>query len=87
MLVKPADVLDFLSMGKSLKSYEAKGPRRSVKSLMSFGVANGMLSVNPRTYYLQLAALVGWTSLHRLFRLRQRTLILASDCDPLVPLL
>ncbi|WP_438300149.1 alpha/beta fold hydrolase [Pseudomonas sp. NMS19W] len=86
MLVKPADVLDFLSIGKSLKSYKTKGPRRSVKALMSFGVANGMLSVNPRTYYLQLAALVGWTSLHRLSRLRQRTLILAGDCDPLVRL-
>jgi pimeloyl-ACP methyl ester carboxylesterase len=43
-----------------------------------------MLTVNPRTYYHQLAALVGWTSLLRLFRLRQRTLILAGDRDPLV---
>lgn len=43
-----------------------------------------MLTVNPRTYYHQLAALVGWTSLLRLFRLRQRTLILTGDRDTLV---
>lgn len=86
MLVKPTDVLDFLSIGKSPKPLEPKGQRRSVKALMSFGVANGMLSVNPRTYYLQLAALIGWTSLLRLFRLRQRTLVLAGDRDPLVRL-
>jgi pimeloyl-ACP methyl ester carboxylesterase len=86
MLVKPADVLDFLSIGKSLKPHEPKGPRHSLKALMSLWVANGMLSVNPRTYYLQVAALVGWTSLLRLYRLRQRTLILAGDRDPLVRL-
>ncbi|MCF5705577.1 hypothetical protein GIV24_29080 [Pseudomonas syringae] len=45
-----------------------------------------MLTANPRTYYHQLAALVGWTSLLRLFRLRQRTLILAGERDTLVRL-
>jgi hypothetical protein len=43
-----------------------------------------MLTVNPRTYYHQLTALVGWTSLLRLFRLRQRTLILTGERDTLV---
>ena len=44
----------------------------------------GMLSVNPQTYYFQLAALIGWTSLLRLSRMLQRTLILAGDRDPLI---
>jgi pimeloyl-ACP methyl ester carboxylesterase len=44
----------------------------------------GMLSVNPRTYYFQLAALIGWTSLLRLSRLPQRTLVLTGDRDPLI---
>ncbi|EJN25871.1 hypothetical protein PMI36_01489 [Pseudomonas sp. GM79] len=43
-----------------------------------------MLTVNPRTYYHQLTALVGWTSLLRLFRLRKRTLILTGERDTLV---
>ncbi len=36
-------------------------------------------------YYWQLMAGVGWTSIHWLHRLRQPTLILAGDDDPLVP--
>ena len=86
MLVKPADILDFFSMAKSAKPHKQKDRRNSTKALMHFGVANGMLSVNPQTYYRQFTALVGWTSLLRLFRLRQRTLILAGDRDPLVRL-
>ncbi|MDI1332513.1 hypothetical protein [Pseudomonas sp.] len=45
---------------------------------------NGLLTVNPRTYYHQLSALIGWTSLLRLFRLRQCTLILTGERDTLV---
>ncbi|MBB6157853.1 MULTISPECIES: alpha/beta fold hydrolase [Pseudomonas] len=86
MLVKPADILDFFSMAKGAKLKKQKGPRSSIQALMHFGVVNGMLSVNPQTYYRQFTALVGWTSLLRLFRLRQRTLILAGDRDPLVRL-
>lgn len=37
-------------------------------------------------YYLQIAAGAGWTSIHWLSRLRQPTLIMAGDDDPLVPL-
>jgi poly(3-hydroxyoctanoate) depolymerase len=40
-----------------------------------------------RGYYLQLAAAVGWTSVHWLHRLRQPTLVMAGSDDPLVPLL
>jgi poly(3-hydroxyalkanoate) depolymerase len=38
-----------------------------------------------RGYYYQLLAGVGWTSLPWLWSLRQRTLIVAGDVDPLVP--
>jgi poly(3-hydroxyalkanoate) depolymerase len=38
-------------------------------------------------YYLQLAAAVGWTSVHWLHRIEQPTLVMAGNDDPLVPLL
>lgn len=37
-------------------------------------------------YYLQLAAGLGWTSIHWLHRLRQPTLVMAGNDDPLIPL-
>jgi pimeloyl-ACP methyl ester carboxylesterase len=37
-------------------------------------------------YYLQLAAAVGWTSIHWLHRIGQPTLLMAGADDPLVPL-
>ena len=39
-----------------------------------------------RGYYYQLISGIGWTSLPRLRRLRQPTLILAGDDDPVIPL-
>lgn len=84
LLVKPADILEFFDKNKSAKPHKQGGSRHSIQSLLRFGVVKGMLSGNPRTYYFQLAALVGWTSLLRLFRLRQRTLILTGNRDPLV---
>ncbi len=39
-----------------------------------------------RGYYYQLASAIGWTSLPRLPRLQQPTLILAGDDDPIIPL-
>jgi poly(3-hydroxyalkanoate) depolymerase len=39
-----------------------------------------------RGYYYQLISGVGWTSLPRLPKLRQPTLILAGDDDPIIPL-
>ncbi|MHC8353673.1 alpha/beta fold hydrolase [Pseudomonas sp. LB3P81] len=86
MLVKPADILDFFGRSKSAKLPKQEGSRNSIQTLLRFGVVNGMLTVNPRTYYHQLTALVGWTSLLRLFRLRQRTLILTGERDTLVRL-
>ncbi len=45
--------------------------------------------INPtskRGYYYQLAALAGWTSLHWLRNVKQPTLVLAGNDDPLIPL-
>ena len=39
-----------------------------------------------RGYLWQLAAGFGWTSLHRLHRVRSPTLVLAADDDPIAPL-
>jgi len=86
MLVKPTDILDFFGKRKSVRSRRQESTDHSIQTLLRFGVANGMLTVNPRTYYHQLTALVGWTSLLRLFRLRQRTLILNGERDTLVRL-
>lgn len=86
MLVKPADILDFFASSKSPKQRKKEGSRNSIQTLLRFGVVNGMLTANPRTYYHQLTALVGWTSLLRLFRLRHRTLILTGERDTLVRL-
>ncbi len=49
------------------------------------GFAADAQSDNRRGYYYQLLAGVGWTSLPWLWSLRQRTLIVAGDADPLVP--
>ncbi len=40
-----------------------------------------------RGYYYQLISGIGWTSLPRLPKLRQPTLILAGDDDPIIPLI
>ncbi len=45
-----------------------------------------MKSSNQYGYFLQLMAMAGWTSLPWLWTIRQPTLILAGDDDPLVPL-
>lgn len=84
VLMKPADILDFFGKSKGTMPSKQAGIRNSIPALLRFGAMKGMLSLNPRTYYYQLAALVGWTSLLRLFRLRQHTLILTGDRDPLI---
>lgn len=38
-------------------------------------------------YYLQLGAMVGWTSIHWLHRLKMPTLIMAGADDPLIPMI
>jgi poly(3-hydroxyoctanoate) depolymerase len=86
MLVKPADILAFFGKRRNTRRRKQDGAGNTVQALLRFGVVNGMLTVNPRAYYHQLAALAGWTSLLRLFRLRHRTLILTGERDTLVRL-
>jgi pimeloyl-ACP methyl ester carboxylesterase len=84
LLMKPADILDFFRGRGGGKRPKGGASGNSIHALLRFGVARGMLSVNPRTYYHQLTAMAGWTSLLRLSRLRARTLILIGDRDTLV---
>ena len=42
---------------------------------------------HPRGYRYQMLAMMGWTSLPWLWRIRHRTLVLAGNDDPLVPLI
>ncbi|WP_130901431.1 alpha/beta hydrolase [Pseudomonas sp. Sample_23] len=84
LLVKPADILEFLRGSAGAKQPERDGSADSTQALLRFGVVKRMLTVRLRTYHHQLAALVGWTSLLRLFRLRSHTLILIGDRDTLV---
>lgn len=48
--------------------------------------AYGVAAVSPRGYLYQLMAGAGWTSLPWLPLIRQPTLILAGDDDPIIPL-
>jgi poly(3-hydroxyalkanoate) depolymerase len=48
--------------------------------------AHGVAAVSPRGYLYQLMAGAGWTSLPWLPLIRQPTLILAGDDDPIIPL-
>jgi len=47
--------------------------------------AEAMKGATRYGYFLQLAAMTGWTSVHWLHTLRQPTLVLAGADDPLVP--
>ncbi|AMT91351.1 alpha/beta hydrolase [Pseudomonas koreensis] len=84
LLVKPADILEFFRGSAGTKQPERDASVNSTQALLRFGVVKRMLTVRLRTYHHQLAALVGWTSLLRLSRLRIRTLILIGDRDTLV---
>jgi len=48
-------------------------------------LAHAMHSTEPLSYFYQVMAGMGWTSLAWLRLLRQPTLILAGDDDPIVP--
>jgi pimeloyl-ACP methyl ester carboxylesterase len=50
------------------------------------GTMPGFTPPNPLGFYWQVLAVSTWTSLHRLGSLRQPTLVLAGEDDPLVPL-
>ncbi|MGC1329735.1 alpha/beta fold hydrolase [Pseudomonas sp.] len=86
MLVKPADILAFFRGNKNAKPPSPEASPHSIQAVMHYGVVHGMLTANPLAYLHQLAALAGWTSLLRLSRLRQPTLILTGERDTLVRL-
>ena len=48
--------------------------------------ASKVRSAGKLGYYWQLFAGLGWTSIHWLHKIRQPTLVLAGDDDPLIPL-
>ena len=48
--------------------------------------ASKMMSPSIKGYYFQMFSLLGWSSLPWLHKLRQPTLVLAGDDDPIVPL-
>jgi poly(3-hydroxyalkanoate) depolymerase len=61
--------------------------RRDPDALLSGSPARFVEPPSVRGYLGQLYAIAGWTSLPWLHRLRQPTLVLAGDDDPIVPLL
>jgi poly(3-hydroxyalkanoate) depolymerase len=60
--------------------------RHDPDSLMHGSLARFTHRPSPRGYAAQLYSIAGWTSLPWLHRLRQPTLVLAGDDDPIVPL-
>ncbi|HEY2948614.1 MAG TPA: poly(3-hydroxyalkanoate) depolymerase [Micromonosporaceae bacterium] len=61
--------------------------RRDPDALLHGSPARFVERPSVRGYFGQLYAITGWTSLPWLHRLRQPTLVLAGDDDPIVPLL
>ena len=87
-----------LSKMASPRRYTDPGYMRSIASDIYGGAfradaglihayASAMKGANQYGYFLQLLAMAGWTSLPWLWTLRQPTLILAGDDDPLVPVI
>jgi poly(3-hydroxyalkanoate) depolymerase len=85
-----------LSKMSSIKRYTDKGYMRSIAAeiyggafrkddtLINSHVA-GMRPSSNAGYMLQLLAMTGWTSVPWLWRLKQPTLILSGNDDPLIP--
>ncbi len=61
------------------------GPARdNAKKLMETGIFQHLAKKNSTSYYYQMAAAVGWSSLRYLWSIKQPTLVLTGDDDPLV---
>lgn len=90
LLMSPGELLNFFTTSK--KGPDSQGlpqsghRRNSVRGLLKVGSVRLMLSLNTRSYYHQLMAVLGWTSLARLWRLRTPTLIIAGEHDPVTQL-
>lgn len=86
LLMQPRGVLAFLGPRRrtsdSLGAAQVGSGRNSLSALLKAGSVRRMVSLNTGSYYHQLMAVLGWTSLTRLWRLRMPTLILAGEEDP-----
>jgi len=91
----PGNLSVLLKMA-SPRRYSDRGYMRSIAPHIYGGVfrkdptlihrhAEAMKGATRYGYFLQLAAMTGWTSIHWLHTLNQPTLILAGTDDPLVP--
>jgi len=81
LFMKPRDILAFIQKGAGRAE---PSESHSMRALLYSGARQGMLSMSPRSYSYQALALLGWSSLPRLFRLKPRVLIIAGGKDPLV---
>jgi pimeloyl-ACP methyl ester carboxylesterase len=90
LLMSPGELLSFFTTSK--KAPDSQGlpqighRRNSMRSLLKVGGVHRMVSLNSRSYYHQMMAILGWTSLTRLRRLRSPTLIIAGEHDPVTRL-
>jgi len=85
-----------LSKMTNIKRYTDKGYMRSIAAEIYGGDfrndatlinvhADGMRPASNAGYVLQLLAMVGWTSAHWLWSIKQPTLIMSGTDDPLIP--
>ena len=85
-----------LSKMTNIKRYTDKGYMRSIAAEIYGGDfrsddtlinvhAEGMRPASNAGYVMQLLAMVGWTSAHWLWSIRQPTLIMSGTDDPLIP--
>jgi poly(3-hydroxyalkanoate) depolymerase len=71
--------------GAKIAPYIYGGVFRSDKALAA-AYAEKMQSSGGRGYYYQMMAVYMWTSIHWVHKIRQPTLVLAGNDDPLIPL-
>lgn len=85
-----------LSKMTNIKRYTDKGYMRSIAAEIYGGDfrkddtlinkhASGMRPASNAGYVLQLLAMVGWTSAHWLWTIKQPTLVMSGTDDPLIP--
>ncbi|MDJ0614725.1 MAG: poly(3-hydroxyalkanoate) depolymerase [Rhizobiaceae bacterium] len=85
-----------LSKMTNIKRYTDKGYMRSIAAEIYGGDfrddstlinvhADGMKPASNAGYVLQLMAMVGWTSAHWLWSIKQPTLVMSGTDDPLIP--
>ncbi len=85
-----------LSKMTNIKRYTDKGYMRSIAAEIYGGDfrndetlinihADGMRPASNAGYVLQLLAMVGWTSAHWLWSIKQPTLVMSGTDDPLIP--